>query len=257
MTAYKRVLGKFVQEKVDLIFVFPTEAALEAKTATLGTDIPVVFANVVIEGVSLINNVREPGGNMTGVRLPGPDIALKIFEVMQELAPKAKRVWIPYQRGYSNVPCQMEVLRPAAVLAGVTLIEFPVSTTDELKEFFNSPKRVKDANMDAMIFLAEPFAGVPDAFALISAFSSKHKLPMGGSFLAQGENGTIFSVNIDHIMTGKQAALLADKILKGAPAGTIAVVSAENFFQINCKAAGKIGVKLNEGLLARANRVIR
>ena len=39
----KQAAQKFVQDRVDLIFAFPTEASLTAKKAALGTDIPVVF----------------------------------------------------------------------------------------------------------------------------------------------------------------------------------------------------------------------
>ena len=41
--AYKSITKKFVDEKVDLIVAFPTEAALEAKAAAQGTNIPVLF----------------------------------------------------------------------------------------------------------------------------------------------------------------------------------------------------------------------
>lgn len=43
MAAYKNILTKFVADKVDLVFVFPTEATQEAKAATQGTNIPVVL----------------------------------------------------------------------------------------------------------------------------------------------------------------------------------------------------------------------
>ena len=46
----KQILATFVKDKVDLIFGFNTEVALEAKEATVGTDIPVVFANAFTEG---------------------------------------------------------------------------------------------------------------------------------------------------------------------------------------------------------------
>jgi putative ABC transport system substrate-binding protein len=44
MAAYKNILNKFVADKVDLVFVFPTEATQEAKAATQGTNIPVVLS---------------------------------------------------------------------------------------------------------------------------------------------------------------------------------------------------------------------
>jgi putative ABC transport system substrate-binding protein len=56
---------------------------------------------------------------------------------------------------------------------------------------------------------------------------------------------------------GKQAAPLIDKIFKGIQAGTIPVVSAENYIQVNYKAAQEQGFKVPEGLLNQANEVIR
>ncbi|KPJ73271.1 hypothetical protein AMJ48_02295, partial [Parcubacteria bacterium DG_74_1] len=38
MAVYKSVLDEFVEDEVDLIFVFPTEASQEAKAATQGTE---------------------------------------------------------------------------------------------------------------------------------------------------------------------------------------------------------------------------
>src|SRR5204862_2918700 len=119
--------------KVDLIFVFPTEVSIAAKKAIQGTNIPVVFAQAFIEQSNLVNSVREPGGNITGVRFPGPDLAIKRLEVLLELAPKAKRLWVPYQKGYPNVPPQLEALRPAAAAAGVTLVEAPFANVTELQ----------------------------------------------------------------------------------------------------------------------------
>jgi putative ABC transport system substrate-binding protein len=71
--AYKSISKKFVADKVDLIFSFPSEASMEAKAATQGTDIPVIFdlAFTDVPEVNLINRVREPGGNITGVRFQG------------------------------------------------------------------------------------------------------------------------------------------------------------------------------------------
>ena len=89
----KRVSEKFVQDKVDLIFAFPTDPALAAKAATQGTDIPVVFAMAGIEGNDLVESVTKPGGNVTGVRFPGPELTVKRFEFLHELVPHAKRVY--------------------------------------------------------------------------------------------------------------------------------------------------------------------
>lgn len=257
MAAYKTILDKFVADKVDVIFVFPTEASQEAKTATEGTGIPVVFAFAQVEGMNLIDSVREPGGNITGVRYPGPDLALRRFEVMLELAPQAKRVYIPYQRGYPIVDSQLEIVRPAAKAAGITLIEAPADNAAELEADLQARATSTDAGLDAILLIAEPLGVTPDAFIVLAKFATEHKIPFGGALMTLGEYASVYGVNINNVATGKQAAALVDKVLKGAQAGTIPVVSAENFLQINYTAAQKLGLTVPEGLLAQADEVIR
>jgi putative ABC transport system substrate-binding protein len=257
MAAYKSILQKFVADKVDLILVFPTEASMEAKTATQETGIPVVFNFALIEGMGLVDSVREPGGNITGVRYPGPDIALKRFEIMRELAPQAKRMWVPYQRGYPIVVPQLEALRPAAEAAGVTLIEFPADNAAELEAELQKRAGQADPGMDAILFVAEPLTVTPESFAVIGKFAYEHKIPVGGALMAAGDYASIFGLNVNSFASGKQAAPLADKIFKGTPAGSIPVVSAENYLQINYTAAQELGLAVPEGLLSQAAEIIR
>jgi putative ABC transport system substrate-binding protein len=258
LAAYKKILNKFVADKVDLIVVFPTEATMEAKAATQGTNIPVVFTFALIEGMDIVKSVREPGGNITGVRYPGPDIALRRFEIMRELVPQAKRYYVPYQKGYPIVAPQLEILRPAAAAAGVTLVEFPAADKEELQADLDARAKSADLGFDAIFLVVEPLTVTPEPYAVVGKFAHEHKLPIGGALMAPDENyGTIFGVSVNPIVSGKLAAPLADKVLRGMPAGTIPVVSDESYFQINYKAAQIQGVTVPEGLLKQANEVIR
>ena len=94
MAVYDRILKKFVEDKVDLILTFPTEATIQAKAVTQGTGIPVVFTCAYTENTGLVDTVQEPGGNITGVRWPGPEIVVRSFNILRELVPKVKRMWI-------------------------------------------------------------------------------------------------------------------------------------------------------------------
>ncbi|MCR4407224.1 MAG: ABC transporter substrate-binding protein [Anaerolineae bacterium] len=256
IATYQRILQQFVANKVDLIFVFPTEASLEAKAATQGTDIPVLFSIANIEDTGLVDSLRKPGGNITGVRYPGPDIALKRFEIMRELVPQAKRMLVPYQRGYPIVASQLELLRPAAAAVGVTLIEAPVDNAAELQTFLDQRAASPDIGLDAILIIPEPLAVTPDAFLVLAKFAAEHQIPVGGAYAEVEGYKSVFGVNVDPPAVGKQAAFLADKILRGTPAGTIPVVSAESYFQINDSVAQELGLTVPEGLLAQANKVI-
>ncbi|HEX2993978.1 MAG TPA: ABC transporter substrate-binding protein [Anaerolineales bacterium] len=254
---YQTILKKFIADEVDLIFVAPTDATIEAKKMAEGTDIPVVFSFAFTEGMGIIDSVREPGGNITGVRFPGVDITLKRYDIMRAIAPDAKRIWLPYQRGYPIVPPQLEALKPLAEADGVTLIEFPADNAAEVQTELEKRAAADDIGMDAILSLVEPLTVTPDAFTAIVKFAYAHKLPFGGRYNTSGEYAALFGVNADLFECGRLAAPLADKVLKGTPAGTIPVVSPENFIQVNYKVAQQFGLTIPESILEQADEIIK
>jgi putative tryptophan/tyrosine transport system substrate-binding protein len=253
----KSILEKFVSEKEDLIMAIGTEASLEAKTASEGANIPVIFTNANIEGVELVKSASEPGGNITGVRYPGPDIAIKRFKIMMELMPQAKRMLIPFQKGYPIIASQMEVLKPVAAAKGVILIEIPANDAVELQALLEQQSKTVNEDTDAILMIPEPLAASPDSFLVIAKFAKKHNLVVGGAIMSVKGYESVFGVATDGIAVGESAAFLADKIFKGMPAGIIPVISSESYLQINYRAAQAIGLKVPDGLLNQANEVIR
>lgn len=254
MAVYDRILKKFVEDKVDLIFVYPTEATMQAKAATEGTNIPVVFANAFTEDTGLVNSIKEPGGNITGVRWPGPEIIENSFNILKELVPHMKRMWVPFQRDYPIVKSQLEVLRKVALSANVTLIEVPASNPEELKDELQNQKGPFDAAVIGM--LAEPLAVTPEGFNTIAKFAAKHSIPIGGAAFFEGDYQSVFGIMPPPFDQGSQAAYLADKILKGIPAGNLPVVTADYLFILNYKQAEKLKLNITESLLNQADQVI-
>jgi len=257
--AYKKITRQFVIDKVDLIYVFPTEASMEAKAAVQGTNTSVVFnlAFTDVPGVNLINSIREPGGNITGVRFPSATIASKRLQILLELAPNAKRVFVPYLKGYPNVPGQLDVLRPQAQAAGVELVEFSASSPDELQAEMDRRSASSDIGLDAILIIAEPLGITPPFYSIIGKFSYEHNVPIGGAIMTTDSYNTVFGLLPDAKATGEQAAILADKILNGTAAGTIPVVTAESYFQIDLKAAEQLGITVPAGLLKQADNLIQ
>jgi len=254
--AEDRILCKFVQDKVNLMLVFPSEVAVEAKAITQGTDIPVVFCQTNIEGTKLINSVPEPGGNITGVRYPAPDLALKRFEILHELVPGAKRFWVPYTKHSPIVPDQLKALRPAAAKAGVTLVEAPADSADDLLTDLERRGKQPDIGIDAILFISEPLARTPAVFVKIGKLASEHNIPIGGVLYSVQGYSTVFGVATDNIAVGKLAAQQAHKFLSGMPAGTIPIVSAESYLQFNYRVAQELGLSVPKGLLKEADQII-
>jgi putative ABC transport system substrate-binding protein len=255
---YQTILQQFVADEVDLIYAFPAQAAVVAKTVAEGTDIPVLFAVANIENTGLVNSVREPGGNITGVRYPGPDIALKRFEIMHEIVPQATRMWIPYQRTSPMVPAQLEVLYPAAEAAGVTLIEAPADDAAGLEADLQARAQSgDDIGLDAILCIPEALSVTSEAFLVMAKFADEHEIPIGGATMEVEGHASIFGVTINMRDVGRLSAPMANKILKGTPAGTIPVVSPENYIEINYKATQELGLTVSESLLSQADKVNR
>jgi len=255
--AYQAALKDFRDNKVDLVLVFPTEASQEAKAAMKGTGIPVVFANVFTEDTGLIESVRQPGGDITGVRWGGPDLALQRYEVMRELVPGAKRMLIPYLRAYPTTTSQLVAVRTAASADGITLVEIPVDNATELAAELAKQSASITGKDTVILAIAEPLFVTPDSFAVIGEFADGHGILAGGPFMSVNGHETIFGLTPRSVPQGRQAAVLADKIFRGTPAGEIPVVTAENYFQVNYRQAQKMGIPVSEGLLSRADEILR
>lgn len=253
----QQILKKFVDDKVDLIFTFPTEVSLKAKAATQGTGVPVVFSYSSIEGNDLVDSVRQPGGNITGVREPGTDIFVKRLEILHELMPEARRVYINYNPDVPFILPAIDLLRKASTSMNITLVENAATTAEEIKSDLQARAALDDIGIDAILIMAEPTSVSPPALEAMINFATEHEIPIGGLGIYTIRESIIFGYEITIYDMGKLAAVLADKVLKGTPASTIPVLTPEAKLLINYKLAQELGLNVSEGLLNRANEIIR
>jgi putative ABC transport system substrate-binding protein len=253
----KGILQKFVADKVDLIFAYSTAAALDAKAATQGTGIPVVFALVTIEGNNVVDSQRVPGGNITGARFPAPEITAKRFELLHEMMPQLKRLYITYDPTYPTAKSVLAALRSDVATTNVTLVEEQISKAEDIAVNLKAREASNDIGMDAILILPETLSQSAIGYGNISKFAAAHNIPVVGNIMSQVQQGALFFYAPAVIDGGKGAAILADKILKGASAGTLPVVTPESQLVINYKAAQQLGITIPEGLLAQASEIIR
>lgn len=253
----QQILRRFVDDKVDLIFTFPTEVSLAVKAATQGTGIPVVFSYATIEGNDLVDSVRQPGGNITGVREPGADIFVRRLEFLHEMAPQAKQVYITYNLNVPFIPSTLVALRNASSLMNITLVENSVTTVEEIIADLQARNQSADIGIDAILIMGEPTSVSSPALEAMIKFATEHKIPIGGIGRYTISKSIIFSYEIEIDDMGRLAADLADKVLSGIPAGTIPVVTPEAELLINYKLAQELGLSVSEGLLGMADEIIQ
>lgn len=250
-------LDDFVENKVDLVFTTGTPPSLMAKKTVASAGIPVVFANASMEGNGLVDSVQQPGGNITGVRFQGSDVVIKRLELLLEIVPEAKRIWVAYQDINPSALSVIGPLRSAAKSKGITLIEVPLKKVTDINLDLQARAVSGDPGIDAILIMPEGFTQSSEGWPVIREFAIEHKIAIGGSAFFEADDGAIFSYGSDNFETGKLAAPLADKIFKGISAGKIPVVTPESSLRLSYKTALEIGIKLPESLLSRADEIIR
>jgi putative ABC transport system substrate-binding protein len=256
---FRQAAKKFVEDTVDMIVAFPTEPAKEAKAVAQGTGIPVIFAMAGIEGNELVDSIRQPGGNVTGVRFPSPEYTGRWVEILHELAPQAKRIYVVYDPDYPTIYGSLPSVRSTALDLGITLVEDPIYTRDlkGLQAALDRRSALDDIGVDAMMMMPDILTHSPKGFGALIKFANEHKLPFGGGMDFTVDLGNLFSCVADNIEQGRLLAILADKIFKGTPAGTIPVVTPENRLRLNYKVIQELGLTVPDGLLSRAEEIIR
>jgi putative ABC transport system substrate-binding protein len=255
-TEEKRIAGKFVADKVDLVFAFPGKPAGVVKFAAQGTKIPIVFANALIEGTDLVDTVLSPGGNITGVRFPNPDLTLKTLESLLELTPRAKRILVLHDPGYSTNPIVLAALRSAALSSNVTLQEVRVPSLPDTQAVLQGLEKSGNATMDAILLLADAIPQSSEAVSSVLKFADEHRVPVVGGAPTLVRNGAVLTATTDQREQGRLAAYLADRILKGTPAGTIPIMTTQPYLFINYKKAQELGLTVPQGLLKQATEII-
>lgn len=253
----QQVVQKYVDQKVDMILSFATEATIEAKATAMGSGIPVVFTCTFIEGTALVESVSHPGGDITGVRYPTTESAAGRLEMLHVVAPDSKRILVPYLKDYPTTGSQIEVLKLIASELGLTLLEAPFASPQELTAYLEEREDSSDIGIDAIVMLADPFSVMPDFFGPVYGFADEHGLPISSAMISTEAYGPVIGFHPTNSKMGSMAAEHADKVLKGGHAGDIPVTTSDNDLRINYRLAQKLGLEVSDGLLSMAIEITR
>ncbi|MBI5960746.1 MAG: ABC transporter substrate-binding protein [Chloroflexi bacterium] len=249
---------KFVEDKVDLIFTTANTAAAAARTATEGTDIPVVFTFVVAPvETRVVTDLTRPGGNLTGVRNPVDVFVGKRVEILLKIAPDVKRLWVPYNPAYPTVAAVLAALRIDAPTLGVELVETTITAAEDIPPILDAYEQAGDPPFDAIIIMPDLTVQGPASWNAILAYAQKHGLMISANTQSQVEEGALFSYLSNNESTGKQAARLARQILEGIPPADLPVETGEVFLVINLKVAEDAGLGVPNDIIGPDTVVIR
>ena len=253
-----QIAQQFVADDVDLIFTTTTGGALAAQAATADTDVPVVFTIVVDPvGGGILNDLRQPGGNVTGVSRPLTSFLSKRVETLVEIDPTVEYLWVPYNPDYSTANVSLPAVREAASVLGLTLIETPVSSPEDVLSEIERLSALDAPGFQAIQIMPDSTVQNATSWEALLAFANERGLPILANVPGQVEQGALLTHSDDNFETGEIAAPIADQVLKGADPGLIPVALSEPRLYINYAVAQRLGLEIDDGLLSRADEVIR
>lgn len=241
-----------VGQKVQIILTTGTRATEAAKAAT--REIPIIFSHPADPvALGLVKSLTRPGGNITGIAAFASQKTEKRLEILKEILPRVRRVVIFYD---SNNPYSQEnflLAQKAAAKLGLEVERYAVKSSEELKKSVGALQKKEE---DALFHVADDLVEGEADFIFETA--RQKGLPTMFNEEIWAIKGALAGYGPSYYEMGRQAARLADKILKGAKPQDLPVEAASKFdLVINFRTARTIAVDLSREILKKADKVIR
>jgi putative ABC transport system substrate-binding protein len=248
---YPALAAELVRAKVDLIIANGTPAALAAKTAAGA--IPVVTATALdpVE-TGLVASLERPGGNVTGLGVLTHELEAKRVELLVALAPGRKRIAVLVNMKNPGLAETWKGIEAAAIAQGLEPQLINVSRPEKIERAFQAAvaKRA-EALVVRVGALAEP-----DRRKLVD-LAARHKLPAIYAQRQFVEAGGLVSYGMSTPEMYYRAATFADKILKGAKPGELAMERPTKFeFVMNRRTIKALDLVVPPDLLLRSNEIV-
>jgi putative tryptophan/tyrosine transport system substrate-binding protein len=250
-TRYPALAAELIALKVDMIFTWGAQAALAAKQAT--RTIPIIMGAI---GTTLDNvvgpNLAHPGGNITGFSSQNIDIAGKHIGLLKDLVPEIRRVAVLSNAANPATIVGFKYAETAAKAAGLTLDNIEIRDASDLETALPALSRM---HPDAVSLIGDTVLLAQRQ--RIVEFMMASRLPAIYPYPEFAAAGGLISYSPDFDDLFRQAAVYADKILRGANPGDLPVQQASKFkMVVNLKTADALGLTIPALILAQADEVI-
>lgn len=239
---------KLVDNGNELLIGIATPAAQGLANAT--TELPIIMGAVTDPvGANLVSDLKNPGGNITGVSDQTP--VADAVSLIKEITPDAKTIGVLYSSNEDNSKIQVEEFKAAAEEAGYTVLEYAVASSNELA----STVEVATSKTDVLFTPVDNT--VASAFSTVVSVANKTKTPIFTSVEDMVEGGGIASVTLSQYDLGVATGKMAAKILDGAnPADTPVQIFNKGAVVVNQKVAKELVITLSDDVISKASKVI-
>jgi putative ABC transport system substrate-binding protein len=228
-----------------------TASALAAKQAS-GT-IPIVFemgGDPITAG--LVDDLNQPGGNLTGVSMNAAALGQSQLGLVRELIPKASTLAVFVNPGNPNSGTQARI-EAAARAVGIRTLVLNVSRENGFDQPF---KTLVQQHADALLVSNDPF--FVEWRAKIISLAELHAVPTIYSSRVYVAAGGLMSYGISITEGYRQVGAYVGRILKGEKPADLPIVNSIKFRSvINMTTAHTLNLDVPQSVLAKVDEVIQ
>src|SRR6476620_149226 len=247
---YHALAAELVHLPVAAIVAWGTPASLAAKRAN-GT-IPIVMVSGDPIAVGLVPGLAQPGANVTGLSTLAADLEGKRIELLKELLANLARVAV--LSNPTNPFCIVAV-KSARAAATALHLDLKVVEAAEERDLDRAFLTLSRQRPDAVLTVADPF--LTSQRTRVAAFMIENRFPSMYTYREDVLAGGLISYATNYYDVFRRAAILTDKILKGAKPADLPIQQPTKFeLVINLNTAKALGLDVPPTLLARADEVI-
>jgi len=247
-----QVAREVVDWKPDLITA--STAAPNLALQQITKTIPILMTAVADPiGVGLVASLARPGGNITGVGSLVPEkFSSKQLQLLRDGVPRAKRVAVFINPDNPMTQSALAPLAPAAERLGLELRVVEVRAAHEV------PAAIEAARRDDCHAVHSPGDQILTSPAVrLGQRTRDAGLPLMSISRRQCEDGGFMSYGPDFLDMYRRAAMMADRLLKGArPADLPVELPTKYEFVVNLKTARALDLTVSKNVLFQADVII-
>lgn len=240
-----------VARGVDVILAMANEEVIAAKRATTKIPIVMLYSLAPIE-MGFVASLARPGGNVTGTTLQAPETSGKLFEILREVLPSARRVAVLWEESFPGMDQYRQAGEQALANLGMTWTPYPVRAVGDLDDIF---AKIRRSRPDALYVVPTGAAFVHRA--RIINFAADERLPAMYTAVFVTHEGGLIAYAPDTDALADRCAHFIDRILMGEiPANLPVEQPAKYRLAINNRAAKALRLVIPRSILVRADEII-
>jgi putative ABC transport system substrate-binding protein len=195
-------------------------------------------------------SLSRPGNNFTGITFLTDEMAAKRIELLNEIAPGARRVAVIFNPQHFDD--EVTFARRAAESLGIELTAVPIGTVADLDGALHT---TTVGGAESLFIISSRLTGIVGA--KIAQHGREHRIPVIASWREFAASGALLSYGPSRVYEAKRLVGYVQKVFNGAKPADLPIEQPVKFeLVINLTTARTIGLTISQDFLVRADELI-